>query len=243
MTRVLILLAIAVAGAAAYWMTRPFSYETGAPLEARTGPVALFDGLDRLDTAALPEGWLHRTFFRVPPTEYDLTESDGSTALRCRTRGSASILARDTRIALADLPILSWRWKVTQPIESDLDEATEEGDDHPLRFYLRFENEQGETRSAEVIWSNRKFAPGEYKIIGSFYHYVANGRAENVGRWHDQRLDLRMLYSDIGGTGTPTLTALGFFCDSDNTGGRSDGLIADIILSAPAPEKTSGSAN
>ena len=68
--------------------------------------------------------------------------------------------------ALSDLPILSWRWKVTQPIESDVDEATEEGEDDPLGLYLRFANEAGETFGAEIIWSNRKYQPGDYKVIG-----------------------------------------------------------------------------
>lgn len=134
-------------------------------------------------------------------------------------------------VPLAELSTLSWRWRVDQPIESDLDEASEGGDDHPLRFYLQFANEAGEGRSAEIIWSNQKYAPGEYKVIGSFYHYVANGLDANTRQWHAQTLDLHQLYDDIGGTGEPTLETLGFFCDSDNTGARSDGMFADIILS------------
>jgi hypothetical protein len=130
------------------------------------------------------------------------------------------------------LPVLSWRWKVTQPIESDVDEASEEGDDHPLRLFLRFLNEDGEAHATEIIWSNRKYAAGEYKIIGAFYHYVANGLNTNTQEWHDQTVDLRQLYTDIGGTGAATLTTLGFFCDSDNTGTQSDGYFSDVILSA-----------
>ncbi|SLN52115.1 hypothetical protein PEL8287_02728 [Roseovarius litorisediminis] len=219
-------------GAALFWMTRPAPYDTGAPLRTSEGPVHLLEGLE---TEVLPRGWLHRTFFRVTPTQYRMTEADGARALRCTTNNSASILARDTRIAVADLPMLSWRWKVVQPIASDVDESTEEGDDHPLRLYLRFANQDGDTRGAEIIWSNKKYAPGDFKIIGSFYHYVANGLPENIGQWHDQAVDLRRLYQDIGGTGTPVLETLGVFCDSDNTGAKSGGFIAKIVLSAADP--------
>jgi hypothetical protein len=159
-------------------------------------------------------------------------EEEGARVLRCTTNNSASILARDTKISVDGLPILSWRWKVTQPIESDVDEATENGDDHPLRLFLRFSNEEGEIRGTEIIWSNKKYTPGDYKIIGSFYHYVANGLNENTQQWHNQTVDLRQLYRDIGGTGAATLETLGFFCDSDNTGARSDGFFSDLVLSA-----------
>ena len=83
----------------------------------------------------------------------------------------------------------------------------------------------------EIIWSNKKYAPGDYKIIGDFHHYVANGLNENIGKWHSQTVDLRQIYSDIGGTGTPTLQVLGFFCDSDNTGAQSEGFFRDVRLS------------
>jgi hypothetical protein len=220
---------ILATGYAAYSWLRPPFWETDSPLVARSGPIKL---LDDLDTDNLGDGWKERTFFRITPTQYQMTEETGAPALRCTTHNSGSILARDTDIALSDLPILSWQWKVTMPIESSLDEDLEDGDDHPLRFYLQFSNEAGEIKGAEIIWSNRMYAPGDYKIIGTFHHLVANGLDENVGIWHDQVVDLRQLYSDIGGRGTPRLQVLGFFCDSDNTGADSDGFFREIVLSS-----------
>lgn len=118
------------------------------------------------------------------------------------------------------------------PIDSDTDEATREDDDHPIRLFLTFSNENGDSSAMEIIWSNKIYAPGDYKIIGDFYHYVANGLYSNVGNWFDQTVDLRQLYSDIGGTGIPTLETLGFFCDSDNTATKSEGMFSDVVLSA-----------
>ena len=212
----------------AYSATRPPFWETGTPLVAGAGPINF---LDDLNTDDLGDGWKERTFFRITPTDYHITQEDGAPALQCTTHNSGSILARDTDIALNDLPILSWQWKVTQPVQSDISEDLHEGDDHPLRFYLQFANEAGETKGAEIIWSNKKYAPGDYKIIGSFHHLVANGLDENVGTWHDQTVDLRQLYRDIGGAGDASLQVLGFFCDTDNTGAQSDGFFRDITLS------------
>lgn len=224
----LILGFILVTGYTAYSWSRPPFWETGTPRVAQAGPINL---LDDLDTDNLGDGWKERRFFRIAPTQYKVTEEGGAPLLQCRTHNSGSILARDTDIALDDLPILSWQWKVTTPIRSTVDEDLEKGDDHPLRFYLQFSNEVGETKSAEIIWSNQKYAPGDYKIIGTFHHLVANGLEENVGVWHHQTVDLRQLYSDIGGSGTPRLQVLGFFCDSDNTGGDSDGFFREVVLS------------
>ena len=212
----------------AYTATRAPFWDTDMPLVASLGAV---DFLGDLNTDTLGAGWKERTFFRVTPANYEITQEDGAAALRCSTDNSASILARDTDIALADLPILTWSWKVVQPIDSNVDEDTKEGDDHPMRFYLRFINETGDTKSAEIIWSNKKYAPGDFKIIGTFPHLVANGLDKNVGTWHDQTVDLRQLYSDIGGAGTARLDVLGFFCDSDNTGAKSDGYFRNITLS------------
>lgn len=232
MKKLMIIMAACAALGLAYWVystTRPPFFETATPLAAKTGPVDL---LADLDPKNLGPGWRERSFFRVTPADYTLSQQDGKAVLRCTTDNSASILARDTDIDLNDLPILSWSWQVTQPIESDVDEATQAGDDHPLRFYARFSNPQGETRGMEIIYSNRKYAPGDYKIIGSFYHYVADGLAENVGTWSDHSVDLRQIYGDIGGIGAARLETLGFFCDSDNTGAQSAGMFRDVILSA-----------
>ncbi len=224
----LTLLIVAIAGAT-YWKTRPSPFDTGAPLLAGDNSIELLNGFDPQD---LPAGWVHRTFMTVSAANYQLEDEDGMPVLRCTTDNSASILARDTSVPLSSHPILSWRWKVIQPIESDTDESTEEGDDHPIRLFLVFSNENNDRKAMEIIWSNKKYVPGDYKIIGNFYHYVANGLDENIGKWFGQELDLRKIYNDIGGTGTPTLETIGFFCDSDNTGGKSEGLFSDIVLSA-----------
>ena len=190
---IIMLVLVLGAGFGAYTLLKPPSWETGNPLlaDANGGPINL---LDDLDTNNVGNGWKERVFFNITPTDYTITEEEGAQALRCTTNNSGSILGRETDIDLNDLPILSWQWKVVTPISSDVDEDLADGDDHPLRFYLRFSNAVGDTKGAEIIWSNQKYKPGDYKIIGSFYHLVSNGLDENVGSWHEQRVDLTELY-------------------------------------------------
>lgn len=207
-------------------------FRTGHPLRAdtrATGPVALLDG--EFDIDPLSPGWILRTFWGTDPTDYTFDPSDGRMTLRCATDDSASILARDTAIDLADYPTLHWSWKVDRPIDSKIDEATRDGDDHPARFFLRFENADGQTAAAEIIWSNDRFEPGDTKIIDGFHHLVANGRDENLGIWIAQRVDLLALYRHVvgdSGAVAPILTVLGFFCDSDDTGGSTEAWFRDV---------------
>ena len=93
----------------------------------------------------------------------------------------------------AAVSMLAWRWYVELPIRSPRDERTREGDDHPARLFLRFLTDRGEKRAMEVIWGNRLKA-GDYKFIGGFPHFVADGGDDRVGRWLDEKIDLARIY-------------------------------------------------
>lgn len=228
-----VVLAVAVFGAYKFYFGAN-AFDTGTPLLASAavdGQINLVD--EGFDIDNLPQGWVHRTFFNITPTDYKLAEIDGKTALQCSTNNSGSILGRDVSVKLSEFPLLKWQWKIDKPLQSDLDEETEAGDDHPARFFVMFNNEDGSRSAAEIIWSNKRFVKGDYKIIGSFYHLVANGLDENVGIWHDEVVDLQALYSKVSGVSAdPSLSLLGFFCDSDNTGGSTNAYFADVRLEA-----------
>ena len=82
----------------------------------------------------------------------------------------------------------------------------------------------------EIIWGNRLRA-GEYKNIGSFPHYVANGGDENVGSWQDEEIDLLAIYSEIWEEETGvTITDIGLLCDTDETNTSSVAYFASVSL-------------
>src|SRR5258706_13837752 len=69
----------------------------------------------------------------------------------------------------------------------------------------------------EVIWGNR-LRPGEYKYIGGFPHFVADGGDDRVGRWLDEKIDLGRIYAEIWKDAAPAhLVDVAVFCDSDDT--------------------------
>ena len=69
----------------------------------------------------------------------------------------------------------------------------------------------------EVIWGNRSKA-GDYKFIGGFPHFVADGGDDRVGRWLDERIDLESIYTEIWKDAAAAhVVNVAVFCDSDDT--------------------------
>ncbi|MBW2291182.1 MAG: DUF3047 domain-containing protein [Deltaproteobacteria bacterium] len=200
-----------------------------------SSPFPLMDFSDPPSIDPPTPGWYHRTFRRHPPMEISFVSKDDRPAIRLSTNDSASMLFRWVDVDLARYPTLSWSWFIEQTIESEEDEMTVAGDDHPARLYLKFESADGEEHSMEIIWGNRVLHRGDWKhlefLMGlfSFPHYTANGGHENAGRWHRERVNLSELYTTLwGDVEGAHLLALALFCDSDETGAQSTAYFADI---------------
>jgi hypothetical protein len=178
----------------------------------------------------LPSGWRHRKFWTRSPMSMAFAVKDGVPSIRFETHDSASMLFRQVDIDLAAYPMLAWRWLIELPIRSSVDERTREGDDHPARLFLRFATDRGEKRAMEVIWGNRLKA-GDYKYIGGFPHFVAEGGDDRVGRWLDERIDLGRIYAEIWKDAAPAhLVDVAVFCDSDDTHTASISYFAYVRL-------------
>ncbi len=179
----------------------------------------------------LPLGWAVEQILMRPPMGLSWREKDGVPSLRCETNAGGSTLSRTAEVEIGDYPILVWNWRVDIPISSPADEATPEGDDHPIRLVFDITDQDGNESSFQIIWSNRKYQPGEYKYIGGIPQYVAGGLDENIRTWQAQELDLMDIYREITGRDDyPLLTRAGLLCDSDNTGSRSVAFITDVEL-------------
>jgi len=178
----------------------------------------------------LPAGWYHRTFWTRGPVQMAFAVKDGVPALRFETSSTASMLFRHVDLDLADYQFLIWHWYIEEPIESPLDERTREGDDHPARLFLVFGTAAGEERRMEIIWGN-KLKAGDYKYIGGFPHYVADGGSENIRQWRTVEVNLREIYRYIWPDGAPAhLIDIANFCDSDETHGHTVSYFADVKL-------------
>ena len=190
---------------------------------------AIMSFAEPLPLDPLPDGWSHRRFWRHGPMDISFETKEGVPAIRLATHDTASMLFRHVDVALGVYPVLSWQWYIENGIDSEVDELTREGDDHPARFFIVFEALNGETHRMEIIWGNRSLRAGDYKVIGSFPHYVANGGRENAGRWHHEAVDLTEIYETLwGDTEGARMIDIAIFCDSDETGGETLAYVADV---------------
>jgi len=199
------------------------------------GPAELvvMDFSTPLSLDPVPPGWRHRRFLTRAPMDRSFAEKNGRPAIRLATDNSASMLFRHVDVELGLYPVLAWQWLVEQAIDNPLDELTREGDDHPARLFISFRTEAGERRAMEIIWGNR-LRRGEYKYIGGFPHYVANGGAENVGSWQDEEINLLEIYREIWKDDTAaSITDIALFCDTDETNSSSVAYFASVTLKQP----------
>lgn len=176
----------------------------------------------------VPPGWYHRKFFWPPPMDISFVKKEKRAAIRLATQASASMLFRYVDIDINRYPALAWSWFIEQPIKTDIDELTRAGDDHPARLYLKFQTNSETSHAMEIVWGNRKLSRGDWKYLQSFWrrssfpHYTANGNDSNVGRWFDERVDLRELFRKLWGDPQGArLIEIALFCDTDQTGAAS----------------------
>lgn len=230
------LLVLAVAGAVTYWITRPPERLNELTADG-SAIVSVMDFSVPMAFDPPPAGWFHRTFWTRRAASFSIARNSGNAALRVATDNSASMLVRFVDIGLADYPVLSWRWLIEKPINSTVDERTAEGDDHPARLFVAFRDAAGKRRALEIIWGNRILKRGDVKFLGSFPHYVANGGNENVGSWHNERVDLLALFKRFWPNDRPgRVMDIAVFCDSDETGSSSISYFADIRLRRASPK-------
>jgi len=203
------------------------SREVAAP-PAGSAPYVVMDFSKPMAIDALPQGWHQRKFSFVEPMRISLVEKAGRSAIRLQTHASASMLIHDVNIGLDQLNVLRWGWFVEQPVVTEFDELTAKGDDHPARLYLKFLAADGTSHAMEIIWGNTKLKGGDWKYLKSFWHshpfphYVARGGQSEIGRWHDERVNLRELYRKQWGDPTGVrLHEVALFCDTDQTGASS----------------------
>jgi len=186
-----------------------------------------FDSPISLDP--IEPGWRHRTFFRHKPMTIEFVNKEGTPSIKLSTKNTASILSRYVDYELAEYPIFNWKWFIEKPIETDINESTRKGDDSAARFIFGFQTAD-DHRSMEIIWGTKLHA-GEYKYVGNYPHYVANGGVENAGKWFDEEINLLKIYETIWPDKKPArVTTISLFADTDETGAESIVYFGNVFI-------------
>ena len=191
--------------------------------------------------AALPEGWQpFKINDRKKATTYRLVTEEGTPVLHARAEASASGWYRAAAFAIADRPVMRWRWKVSGLVPG-ADNRVAAREDSPARIVLAFEGDKEKLPRADravlrlarrlsgqdlpyatliYVWANE--APVGTVIANPHTRriqmVVASSGAAGVGAWQTLSRNVASDFQRAFNEQPGRLLAYGVMSDTDNTG-------------------------
>jgi hypothetical protein len=192
---------------------------------------------------ALPEGWQHLVFRKVPsPTRYTVVNDGGGWVLKAESAAAASALYHPLDLDPLAHPRLTWRWKVDNVLVKG-DARRKAGDDYPARVYVAFRFVPADAPA----WERATF--GAYRLLHGAYppravlNYIWDNRlpagtmldnaytdrakmivvrsgAADVGRWMTETRSVLDDYRRLFGGDPPRIAGVAVMTDTDDTGER-----------------------
>jgi hypothetical protein len=198
-------------------------------------------------------GWQEWSFSRFKkPTRYELIEDSGARVIKASAEGSASGLRHALKVDPAAYPVLTWRWKVNELINS-ADNTQRHTEDSPVRVLVTFDGAVEKIPFADrvlfdnvylltgrrmpyatlvYIWENR--VPKNTVIpnlhTSRIRMIVAESGRGNLGHWQKITRNIVDDYRRAFGERPGMITSVGIMTDTDNTGLKAEALYGDIEL-------------
>lgn len=209
---------------------------------------------------AVPRGWNPLTFANVEQhTKYELVKDGGRVVVQARSDASASGLIREIRIDPRQYPIIRWRWKVENLIETS-DIRRKGGDDYPARLYVAFEYDPGKAgllktakyRAARLLFGDIPIAALNYvwdskAPVGTFADNAYTDFAKMVvlrigrrfvGQWVEEERNVYDDYKRAFGEEPPMIKGVAIMTDTDNTKESATAYYGDIVFMKDARAAT-----
>jgi len=183
------------------------------------------------------KGWRMVTYFAIPPTQYSRT---GRGIIRAESLGSRSSLFKDVEEKKRKLPILSWRWKISNVVRSAI-ETRKERFDAAARVIVVFGREQsfrmiggGEPSGPKIeyIWASKLPKgylfdhPGE-KLCKVFVLESGEGKAS---QWVYEERNILKDYKTAFGGGPEGGLAIGIQTNTDHSNEMVTAFYSEPIL-------------
>lgn len=186
-------------------------------------------------TDLAPRGWALRTFVGRP--DVAVVRTDGRTAIRLASERSSFVLHRDLVVDLADLPTLTWSWKVVR-LPAGADARHAERDDQAAQLYVVFPRWPTPLTRSDVVgyvWDTT--APvgttGPSTKAGNVRLVVVESGASRVGTWQRYQRNVADDYVALFGKKPPRVGRLALMIDADDTRSDAEAFVAGISFTAP----------
>jgi len=170
------------------------------------------------------KGWWMVSYFAVPPTQYSRA---GREMIKAESLGSRSTLFKDVEEKKRKLPILSWRWKVSNVVRSAI-ETRKDRFDAAARVMVVFGKGQafrifgGREPSGpkiEYIWASHLPKGHIFDHPGEKYCkvFVLESGESKVGQWIYEERNINKDFKTAFGTDPDEVQAIGIETDTDHT--------------------------
>jgi len=224
---------------------------------AQAGPVAV--GSFPAINGVVPDPWrIIRFDTKIAPTTYQTRVWDGVSAVEATADSSMALLARGVEVDLKATPILCWRWRVDDVVNS-ADMNTKAGDDYAARVYVAFKlpadkidfglrfklqfarNLYGEhvpDAALNYVWDNKN--PVGHRQFNAYTDrtqmIVQRSGVAKAGKWVSERVDVLSDVTKAYGSDQATISLLALASDTDNTKSTARAGFADLhFVSRDAP--------
>jgi hypothetical protein len=218
-----------------------------APLQtlAAPAPIVTIPAGPDLEAA----GWRELEVKGKPANRF-IGHPDGS--IEVISSSSVSRLYRPIEVDLDATPVLTWRWRVDDPVPPT--DLTQKGDDTELTIYVGFSWDPSEASFTERLTRPLVEAYAGEDAPGRVLAYVFGGdhpRGELVtsphlrsaggmrvlrpadsptGQWFEERVDLVEDYREVFGEDPSDPTQIAISADTDDTGSTSRGFVDDLAF-------------
>ncbi|MDP8234169.1 MAG: DUF3047 domain-containing protein [Candidatus Saelkia tenebricola] len=134
-----------------------------------------------------------------------------------------------------ELPMISWKWKVTQFPDKSKAENAEGGwvekDDYPARVYVIFPSMFFKnTKCIEYVWDENlsKGTTMTSPYMENIKIIVVESGKTNINTWVYEERNIHTDYIDVFGKKPPHVGAIALMTDSDNTLSTAEALYTEI---------------
>lgn len=224
------------------------------PAQAQTGMIQQIS-----DFEAGTAGWRSvRIDKKIPATTFRIKQIEGVTSVEASAKNSMALFTRRVMVDLNKTPILCWRWRVSDVVQT-ADISKKSGDDQAARIYIGLDLPNSSislgTRAKlaiararggneipdgaiNYVWDNRypvgtarnNVYTRQAKII------VAQTGSNQAQQWITERYNLASDIRKQFRTGKAKVTSIAISSDTDNSGETVRAAFADIhAVSANTP--------
>ena len=183
------------------------------------------------------KGWWMVSSFAVPPTRYSRA---GKGIIKAESLGSRSSLYREVGDKEKDLPVLSWKWKISNSVRSAI-ETRKDRFDAAARVMAVFGRDQGfkiidgtepSGLRIEYIWASHLPKDHIFDHPGKKYCkvFVLESGEEKAREWVFEKRNLLADYKKAFDTGPDGVLAIGIQTDTDHSNERVTAYYSDPVL-------------